>query len=192
MDLHDSDSLRGWIWQIDRRERNQANEGNQPNFEPRTVDLDEILDEIDRSETNQANFQQRVVDLDESECTMKGDAKKHAITVGIGGTVGETVSFTAEHLGKVELNGGGQSGTEQGVDYTFYRLPDGTFRVLVERGDTAMLIPSDMSEALSRGQRNNFSYGRMTLEEMKAHPFNFGPAYDALMENHPETVQNRV
>lgn len=55
-----------------------------------------------------------------------------------------------------------------------------------------MLVPSDMDEALDRGQRNNYNYGRMTLEGMKEHEYNFGDVYDQLMENHPETVRNKV
>ena len=63
VDLHDIDSLRGWIWQIERRERGQANERNQGDLEPRTVNLDEI----DRRERNEAAFEPRVVDLDETD-----------------------------------------------------------------------------------------------------------------------------
>ncbi len=127
---------------------------------------------------------------DENEAKMESGMEKHAVRVGLkDGNVGETVSFTANLLGTARVNGGAEGG---GMDYTFYRLPGGTFRVLVEYEDMAMLVPSDMDEAISRGQRNNYSYGRMTLEEMKAHPYNFGEVYEALMENHPETVRNRV
>ena len=116
--------------------------------------------------------------------------KKHTVLVGQkDGTVGETVSFASDLLGTAKVNGGFEGG---GLDYTFYRLPDGNFRVLVEGENIAMLVPSNMDDAISKGERNNFSYGRMTLEEMKAHPYNFGKAYEALMETHPETVRNRV
>ncbi len=116
--------------------------------------------------------------------------EKHTVEVGQKeGNVGETVSFSADLLGTVYANGGVKDG---GLDYTFYRLPDGNFRVLVENQGLAMLVPSNMDEAISRGQGNNFSYGRMTLEEMKAHEFDFRTAYEALMKNHPETVRNRV
>jgi hypothetical protein len=161
--LHDAQSLRVWIQQINR------SEGTLGDSEPGTVDLDE------------------------REGTMASGAEKQTVKVGSKdstSTVGETVSFTAECLGTAKLNGGAK--VSGGSDFTFYRLPDGTFRVLAETDTFAMLEPSDIQEAISRGQRNNYSYGRMTLEEMKAHPFNFGPAYDALMEVHPETVRNRV
>ena len=78
------------------------------------------------------------------------------------------------------------------MDYTFYRLRDGNYRVLVEAEGMSMLVPSDMDEAIRRGQCNNFNYGRMTMGEMKAHSYNFGEVYEQLMENHPETVRNRV
>ena len=104
--------------------------------------------------------------------------------------MGETVSFTAKLLGTAYVNGGAEVGRADGLDYTFYRLPDGTFRVLVEDTKNTMLEPSDMVEALERGQRNNFSYGSMTLEEMQAHSFNFGEAYETLMENRPDRVRD--
>ena len=101
------------------------------------------------------------------------------------------MSFTADLLGTAAVNGG--ANVSGGMDYTYYRLPDGNFRVLVETEGFAMLIPSDMQEAISRGERNNFSYGRMSLEEMKAESiYKFGEIYEALMEVHPETVRNRV
>ncbi len=121
---------------------------------------------------------------------MESGTEKHTVRVGQKDrNVGETVSFTADLLGTAKVNGGVEGG---GMDYTFYRLPDGNFRVLVEAEGIAMLVPSNMDEAISRGERNNFSYGRMSLEEMKAHPYNFGEVYEALMENHPDTVRNRV
>lgn len=120
----------------------------------------------------------------------QSNMEKQTVRVGLqDGNIGETVSFTANLLGTAQVNGGKDGG---GMDYTFYRLPDGNFRVLVEYEDMAMLVPSDMEEAFHRGQRNNYSYGRMTLEEMKAHSYQFGQVYDQLMENHPETVRNRV
>jgi hypothetical protein len=170
--LHDAQSLQVWIRQIGRRERHLANAGS------RTVDLDTL--------------EPRTIDLDEGEATMESGMEKQTVYVGSldeGTTVGETVSFTANLLGTAHVNGGKEGG---GMDYTFYRLRDGNFRVLVETEGIAMLVPSDMDEAISRGQRNNFNYGRMTLEEMKAHSYDFGPVYEQLMENHPDTVRNRV
>jgi hypothetical protein len=113
----------------------------------------------------------------------------HTVKVGlVGSSVGETVSFTAECLGTVLANGGAKEA--DGLDYTYYRLPDGTFRVHVEKNDVSMLVPSNMFEAISKGQRNNFSYGRMTLEELKLHKFDFWPGYEGLIKNHPDTVRN--
>jgi 3-dehydroquinate dehydratase len=46
---------------------------------------------------------------------------------------------------------------------------------------------------MKRGQRNNYTYGRMTLEEIKAEAkFDIGRGFEILMENHPETVRDRV
>jgi len=124
---------------------------------------------------------------------MEGNMKKHTVKVGSKdstSTVGETVSFTAERLGTALVDGGADDG---GYNVTYYRLQDRTFRVLVEGQGIALLLPSNMVEAMQNGQRNNYSYGRMTLEEMKAEStYKLGEIYEKLMENHPETVQNRV
>ena len=105
-------------------------------------------------------------------------------------TVGETVSFTAERLGTANVNGGASG---SGYDVTFYRLPDGTFRALVEHGTIAILHPSNMPEAMRNGQRNNYSYGRLTLEELKAERvYQIGEVFEAFMKKHPETIRNTV
>ena len=120
-------------------------------------------------------------------------AEKQTVQVGKldpTSTVGETVSFTAECLGTAQVNGGADAGA---WDATYYRLPDGTFRVLKKGQGIAILHPSNMEEAIRNGQRNNLSYGRMTLGEMRAErKFQIGEVYDAFMEQHPETVRNRV
>lgn len=155
--LHDVQSLRGWIRQIDRTERKQAN------LEPSTVDRGP-------SETKLEN----------------SAGKKHTVKVGVkDGSVGETVTFAADLLGTANVNDGE-------IYYTYYRLLDGTFRVLMEANEISMLVPSNMAEAISSGQRNNFSYGRMTLEEMKAHEYDFWPGYEGLMENNSEPAHDRV
>ena len=119
--------------------------------------------------------------------------EKQIVKVGVtesGSTVGETVSFTAECLGTANVNGGAHGG---GFAATFYRLPDGTFRVLLEHGTIAILHPSNMSEAMSNGQRNNYSYGRLTLEELKAERvYQIGEVFEAFMKKHPETIRNTV
>jgi hypothetical protein len=115
--------------------------------------------------------------------------KRHTVWVGPSNlgttTVGEEVSFAAELMGTAHLN------NSPGMSYTFYRLPDGTFRVLCrglgKSGRTiSMLVPSDMPEAMEHGQRNGFRYGRMTLEEMLAHSFDFGTAYKGMAEKYPD------
>ena len=122
---------------------------------------------------------------------MGSGAEKQTVQVGKldpASTVGETVSFTAEIFGKVDFSVDGD-----GYNSTYYRLPDGTFRVLLEYGNLALLFPSDMVEGMKRGQLNNYTYGRMTLEEIKAEAeYDIGKGYEALMKNHPETVRSRV
>jgi hypothetical protein len=133
------------------------------------------------------------MESDTDKHTLRGKRGKHTVKVGPThehSTVGETVSFTADHLGTVHVNGGTSNG---GWDSTYYRLPDGTFRVLLKTDALNLLLPSDMEEAIKRGQRNNFSYGRMTLEEMKAErEFRIGEGYEVVMAHHQETVRNRV
>jgi hypothetical protein len=169
--LYDASSLQNWIRQIDKQGRAQGQ------FEANVVDLDEYTES-------------GVVDLDAMEVGMGSGVEKHEVRVGKpSGNVGETVRFTANLLGTALVNGGAEGG---GMDYTFYQLSDGTFRVLVKAGGIALLEPSDMQEAIARGQRNNFRYGRMTLAEMRAHSFNFGDVYDQFMREHPATVANRI
>lgn len=126
----------------------------------------------------------------EEEAAMQDAGKgmeRHTIEVGlIDGDVGETVSFTAKLLGTAAVNGGKE---EDGMDFSYYRLPDGCHRVLVESEGVAMLEPSDMSEALENGEPVN--YGRWTLEKLQAEG-EYGSVFEALMENHPETRRNTV
>lgn len=122
---------------------------------------------------------------------MSNKIEKQNVRVGaLDKNAGETVAFNAENLGTAAVNGGKEKEEEGGLDYTFYRLPDGKFRVLVEGENIAMLVPSNMDEAMERGQRNNFIYYRMTMEEMKAHEYDFGTVYEELMRNHPDTVRD--
>ncbi len=131
---------------------------------------------------------------------MASGAEKQTIKVGNRdgtGHLGETVAFTAEKLGTVDFSGGadsvGYGADSGGYTSTYYRLPDGTFRVLLESGNLSLLLPSDIEEGMKRGQRNNYTYGRMTLEEIKAEAkFDIGRGFEILMENHPETVRDRV
>jgi hypothetical protein len=119
--------------------------------------------------------------------------EKHTVVVGstdASSTVGETVAFTADDLGTALVSGGTKDG---GLDYTFYRLPDGTFRVLIEYEGMAILHPSNIEQAIQTGQRNGFSYGRMTVEEIKAEDkYQIGEVYEKFIAQHPETVRNTV
>ena len=171
--LIDRHELEDWL--SDLRERNLADSESdtvhQQDLQPRAVNPLEVLED-----------------------TMESGVENHTVRVGLkDGTMGETVYFTAERLGKVVVMGGAHSGGEiGGVDCTFYRLPDATVRVLAETKEGAKLIPSDMDEAVSRGQLKNFSYGWMTVEEMKAHPLTFiGAGYKALLEKRLETIRKR-
>ena len=112
--------------------------------------------------------------------------EKHTLRLGWKyGDVGETVSFTAKRLGTAHANGGKE--VEGGTNYTFYRLPDGCYRVLTEKdaeGDTAALLePSNMTEAFRRGEPVN--YWRWTEEELHRGG-EFGEIFEALMKHHPE------
>ncbi len=157
VDLHDRDSLRMWIRQIQPAPQ-----------ERRTVDLD-----VERAE--------------QKEDTMtEGNMKKHTISVGTD-TIGETVSFTAKLLGTAKVNGGKEA--EGGMDWTYYRLPDHTYRVLVESQGVSMLQTSNMAEALDRGEP--VEYGRWTLEELQDEG-EYGRVFAALMEKHPEGRKRNV
>ncbi len=65
--------------------------------------------------------------------------EKHTISVGTD-TLGETVRFTTRRLGTAAVNGGSDGG---GMDITFYRLPDDTYRALIEREGISLLEPSN-------------------------------------------------
>jgi hypothetical protein len=160
--LHDAQALRGWIRQIDAKERaKNARETN-------------------KKEVTLASERSGTVDLDarstrNTEGRMTGsNMEKHTLTVG-SARLGETVRFTAEVLGTTHVNGG--AGGD--LDVTFYQLPDHTYRVLMETEDASMLEPSNMSEALPIGEPAE--YGSYTLEEINAHDL-YGPALEALMK----------
>ena len=111
--------------------------------------------------------------------------EKHTISVGTD-TLGETVRFTAKLLGTVEANGGSQGG---GMDVTFYRLPDNTYRALVEKEEISILEPSDFAQVIGTDQLAE--YGRWTLEELQNQEF-YGEAFTKLMEVHPEGKKREV
>ncbi len=106
--------------------------------------------------------------------------QKHTISVGTD-TAGETVSFTAELVGTAEVNGGKEA--EEGMDWTYYRLPDDTYRVLIDDGSTTALLPSNFAEAVRRGEP--VEYGRWTLEELESQG-EYGRVFGELMKRHPE------
>jgi restriction system protein len=169
--LRDAQALRGWIRQIDAKERaTNAREGTLASKRPRTVDL------VARSTRNK------------EDTAMESGMEKHTIYVGKD-TFGETVSFTAKLLGTVHVNGGKEA--EGGMDWTYYRLPDHTYRLLMDSGDygVTMLKPSNMIEAWERGEP--VEYGRWTLEELQAEG-EIGRVFRELMKNHPESRKRVV
>ena len=110
--------------------------------------------------------------------------KKHTISVGTA-TLGETISFTANRLGTVQVNGGKEA--EEGMDWTYYRLPDHTYRVLIDNGSVSMLLPSNMAEALGRDEP--VKYGSWSLEELEdegEYGRVFAVLMQKLMQKHPE------
>ena len=129
-----------------------------------------------------ASRKRRTVDLDAESSEQKGDTntesnmEKHTIFVGTD-AIGETVAFTAKLLGTAKFNGGKEA--EEGVDWTYYRLPDHTYRVLIDDGSVSMLLPSDMTEAMGRGEP--VEYGRWTLEELQDEG-EYGRVFALLME----------
>jgi restriction system protein len=171
--LRDAQALRGWIRQIDAKER--AKNAREDNKKEVTL-ASERSGTVDLDARSTRNTEGRMTE---------SNMEKHTLTVG-SARLGETVRFTAEVLGTthVESEGGG-------LDLTFYQLPDHTYRVLMESEGTNMLLPSNMSEALPIGEPAE--YGSYTLEEIHAHDL-YGPALEALMKVRAEgeTRKNTV
>jgi hypothetical protein len=173
--LHDAQALRGWIRQIDAKER--AKNAREDNKKEVTL-ASERSGTVDLDARSTRNTEGRMTE---------SNMEKHTLTVG-SARMGETVRFTAEVLGTthVESEGGG-------LDLTFYQLPDHTYRVLMtmESEGTSMLEPSNMSETLPIGEPAE--YGSYTLEEIHAHDL-YGPALEALMKARAEgeTRKNTV
>jgi len=108
----------------------------------------------------------------------ESNMEKHTISVGTD-EYGETVAFTAKKLGTAEVNGGSWGG---GMDLTVYRLPDDTYRVLVERKDIRLLQPSNFLEVFGTDQFAE--YGRWTYEEA-ASDGTYGDMFTKFMAQHP-------
>jgi hypothetical protein len=111
-----------------------------------------------------------------------GHMQKHTTFVG-SGRIGETVSFTAKKLGTAHVNGGKETNAKEAMDWTYYRLPDDTYRVLIDNGSTKMLQPSNLAEAMGRGEPTEF--GRWTEEEL-LNQGEYGRVFEELMKRHPE------
>jgi restriction system protein len=171
--LRDAQALRGWIRQIDAKER--AKNAREDNKKEVTL-ASERSGTVDLDARSTRNTEGRMTE---------SNMEKHTLTVG-SARMGETVRFTAEVLGTthVESEGGG-------LDLTFYQLPDHTYRVLMETEEASMLLPSNMSEVHHRGEPAE--YGSYTLEEIHAHDL-YGPALEALMKVRAEgeTRKNTV
>jgi hypothetical protein len=170
--LYDAQAIRTWIRRIDEKERDSGKK--KPAVQTRrTVDLD-------AGSTGQ-----------KEATAMESGMEKHTMYVGKD-TLGETVSFTAKLLGIACVNGGKEA--EGGFDFSYYRLPDHTYRVLIDGGDLAILMPSNMMpsnmlEAWARGEP--VEYGRWTLEELQAE-HDFGRVFRELMKKYPESKQRVV
>jgi len=172
--LRDAQDLRGWLRQIDAKER--AKNAREDNKKEVTL-ASERSGTVDLDARSTRNTEGRMTE---------SNMEKHTLTVG-SARLGETVRFTAEVLGTTHVNGG--AGGD--LDVTFYQLPDHTYRVLMETEDATMLEPSNMSEALPIGEPAE--YGSYTLEEINAHDL-YGPALEALMKVRAEgeTRKNTV
>jgi hypothetical protein len=163
--LYDAQALRTWIRRIDERER------------------------IGQKASKQ---ERRIVDLDAQHTGRKEDSRvdsgmeKHTISVGTD-RYGETVAFTANKLGTAEVNGGQEA--PDGLDLTIYRLTDGTYRVLAERGEIRLLEPSNFIEVFGTDQPAE--YGRWTYEEAVADG-TYGDMFRKFMEQHPEGRKREV
>jgi restriction system protein len=170
--LRDAQALRGWIRQIDAKER--AKNAREDNKKEVTL-ASERSGTVDLDARSTRNTEGRMTE---------SNMEKHTLTVG-SARLGETVRFTAEVLGTTHVE------SEGGLDLTFYQLPDHTYRVLMESEGTNMLLPSNMSEALPIGEPAE--YGSYTLEEIHAHDL-YGPALEALMKVRAEgeTRKNTV
>lgn len=111
--------------------------------------------------------------------------ERHTISVGTE-TLGETVAFTANCLGTAHVNGGSMGG---GMDVTFYRLPDNTYRALIEKEGISLLEPSNFVDVFTTGQPA--TYGRWTYEEAEADG-TYGEMFKKFMEQHPEGRKRNV
>jgi hypothetical protein len=171
VELHNSNSLRRWIGRIRPEPQEQ-----------RTVDLDgaEIQPESQASRT--VNLDAERAEYKEENTMAEGAMQKHTISLG-NDRIGETVSFTAKLLGTAQVNGGKAVNDKGAMDWTYYRLPDDTYRVLIDDGSTTLLLPSNFAEAMSRGEP--VEYGRWTIEELE-NEGEYGRVFKELMKRHPE------
>ena len=158
--LYTTRTIRTWIRRIDKIERG-------------------------RDTANPAPPTRRVADLDtvstegKEDTTMESGMEKHTVFVG-SGEYGETVRFTANKLGTASVNGGPSE--EDGLDLTVYRLPDGKYRVLAEKGDVHLLQPSNFLDVFGTDQPAE--YGRWTYEEAEADE-TYGDMFQQFMAQHP-------
>jgi restriction endonuclease Mrr len=166
--LYDTQALGTWIRRIDEKEI--ARQESKPAESKPTTSTRRVVD-LDAEDTGQ-----------KEETRMESGMEKHTISVGTD-TLGETVTFTAKELGTAQVNSGKEAESEEGMDWTYYRLPDHTYRVLMDTGSIRLLQPSNFTEALRRGEPAE--YGRWTLEELQAED-EYGPVFEELMKRHPE------
>jgi hypothetical protein len=61
--------------------------------------------------------------------------------------------------------------------------------VLIDDGNTSLVLPSNFAEALGRGEPAK--YGRWTLEELQ-NEGEYGRVFGELMKRHPEGIKRNV
>ena len=111
--------------------------------------------------------------------------EKHTVSVGTD-RYGETVTFTAKELGTAKVNGGSEGG---GLDVTFYRLPDDTYRALGQSEGISLLGPSTFVEVFASDEPAE--YGSWTFEEAEKDKI-YGEFFTKFMAQHPEGRKRNV
>ncbi len=75
------------------------------------------------------------------------------------------------------------------MDFTVYRLPDNTYRAVVESEGISLLVPSNFVETFGKGQ--DAEYGRWTYEEAERDE-TYGEMFTKFMAQHPAGRKRQV
>jgi hypothetical protein len=140
---------------------------------------------------HQQSQQEKIDDYPEStsiDVGSGGQMQKHTVSVGTD-ELGETVTFTAKVLGTAKVNGGKEAKSKEGMDWTYYRLPDNTYRVLIDDGDITLLLPSTFTETF--GKLEPADFGSWTLEGLQ-NEGEYGRVFGELMKVHSEGIKRNV